>query len=717
MKLKNKIFALLALVAFTLPVLTSCSDEPDDEYYYSFTGEMMSDYLRNRSDYSDFTTIVERAGLMDLLSAYGHYTCFVPTNDAVQAYLAQKGRSSVAELTDLECDTIARTHLTSDKAYSTYDIGAGVMNMNRRFIQADSDEDADGNAVVLLNRTARINYNTQNDSVENGIVQQIDVVLENSTRMVPELIKKNPRLSLYYLALQRTGLDEAMMPYEDESYEQPEYQYRYTSGAEPDEIALAPEHKYYGFTAFMVPNDVLLQRGYIKTDPKENAEQALHELYDLAKSIYDVTFPADAGQDYTSFDHLDDPRNPLYRFMAYHILPRSMEKPEYLTVRDDLGIFTNYMNPTEWYETMLQYTMLKVEKYTVDVSGLGSHATLKRHYLNRRYDKFTAKPLEGSEVQYTVENGYENDAANGFYFYINDIVAFNTDTRDVVDNARMRIDMSALFPEMMTNGHRMNGDYQIHQKDAILDKMPEVGYNYYYPDGYLTGVTMSGDGYFVYRHPRSGYWSYSGDEMITQGNFDVSFRLPPVPVAGTYQVRLGYAAMAGVRTICQFYFGEKEVPTEPQGVPVDMDVQMNNAELLGTSFNLTYTPVGGSAVTGYTKIRELAYPDNGEGDTEAEDILTNDQKVLKNKGFYRGAWGCGCGTGDQSSKTHFADIANTFRIVLCTANMEPGKYYYVRIRKATKIVRGKNECMLDYIEVVPKSVYGISDGEMREDDL
>lgn len=710
MKLKNKILILLAVAGFSVPMLTACSDEPDSEYLYSFTGEMMSDYLKSRSQFSQFCTIVERAGLMDQLSAYGTYTCFAPSNEAVNQYLREHNRSSVAELTRLECDTIARTHLCTT-IYSTYDLKGGVMNMNRRYIQADTAYDAQHNSIIILNKSSEIIYATQNDSVENGIVQPISEVLENSSRMVPELIKRNPRLKLYYYALKATGLDEIMMEYEDIDYEQSDYQYSYKSGAEPTEIAIAPEQKLYGFTAFMVPDDVLLQKGYIQTDPATNLTQALRELYDVAKSIYDVTYPADKGQDYTDFDHLTDPRNPLYRFMAYHVLPRKMDMPEYLTVRDDLGIFTSIMNPTEWFETMLPYAMMKVEKYTADVSGLGSKAVLKQHYLNRRYDKWNH--IEGLRVQYAVENGLENDASNGFYFYIDDIMRYDNQVRDVVFNTRMRIDMSALFPEMMTNGHRMNGDYQIHQKDAILDKMPQVGYNYYYPAGYLTGVTMRGQGYFVYRHPRSGYWSYSGDEMITQGNFDVSFRLPPVATEGEYQVRLGYAAMAGIRTIAQFYFGTDSVPNDPQGIPVDMDVQMDNAALLGSSFTLKY---GGKE--GYTEVRALAYPDDGsEGDEGAQDLLTRDQKVLKNKGYYRGAFGCGCGTGSQDSKTHFAAIPTTFRIVLCTAHMEPGKYYYVRIRKATKIKRGNDECMLDYIEVVPKSVYGISDGEQREDDL
>ena len=69
----------------------------------------MSDYLKNRPEYSDFTEIVERAGLMDLLATYGHYTCFVPSNDAFSAYLQKRGLSSLNQLTDADCDTIART--------------------------------------------------------------------------------------------------------------------------------------------------------------------------------------------------------------------------------------------------------------------------------------------------------------------------------------------------------------------------------------------------------------------------------------------------------------------------------------------------------------------------------------------------------------------------------------------------------------------------------
>ena len=113
MKKIKYLLSLIALMGILTPSLTSCSDEPDKSNFYTFTGEMASDYLKNRPEYSEFTQIVERAGLMDLLATYGHYTCFVPSNDAINTYLKNIGKSSLNDLTDADCDTIARTHLST----------------------------------------------------------------------------------------------------------------------------------------------------------------------------------------------------------------------------------------------------------------------------------------------------------------------------------------------------------------------------------------------------------------------------------------------------------------------------------------------------------------------------------------------------------------------------------------------------------------------------
>ena len=78
---------------FTLLFASSCVEELKTENYYTFTGEMITDYLENREErFSDFTYVLGRSGVKELLDAYGNYTCFAPTNDAFAIYLADTHR-------------------------------------------------------------------------------------------------------------------------------------------------------------------------------------------------------------------------------------------------------------------------------------------------------------------------------------------------------------------------------------------------------------------------------------------------------------------------------------------------------------------------------------------------------------------------------------------------------------------------------------------------
>lgn len=194
--------ALLALFGFI-----GCSDEPDEMNYYTFKGQMMSDYLLKTEQFSDFATLVNRAGMMDMLSSYGSYTCFAPTNAALQDYIKGKGLRSLDDLTDADCDTIVRTHLV-ENMYSTSEMNDGVLpttNMNRRYLEIGHGNDENGNAVVMVNKTAHVIFELQDDSVENGIMQPVTEVLENSNRMLPKVLEQNDKITTFYAALKATG--------------------------------------------------------------------------------------------------------------------------------------------------------------------------------------------------------------------------------------------------------------------------------------------------------------------------------------------------------------------------------------------------------------------------------------------------------------------------------------------------------------------------------
>lgn len=677
--------------ALTGMATVSCSDEPDDENFYTFTGEMMSDYFRNRPEYSDFAYIVDQAGMTDLLSAYGHYTCFLPSNKVVENYLNKKGLNSVKDLTREQCDTIARTHFVNNM-YATIDMNDGTLNtanMNKRYIQITHTVDKNDNSVVQLNRMSNIIFELKDDSVENGIIHPIDVLLENSNSSISDVLKANDRIRIFYEGLVATGLRDTLIKTKDESYDGSKYgTYSYTSDFWR-EIAVAPEEKKYGFTVFVEPDDLYEKK--FKEYGISTSNGMVRALYDLACMIYDPVFADD--DDYKAaygFDKITDRNNPLNMFMAYHILTRDVIGWNKLTpievhsgiVDGAIGIKIDKMNPCDWYETLMPRTMMKLEQATVR-EYMGNSERGQR-YINRRVDdKFS---IDGSKIQPTVEADYLQDAPNGRYFYIDDIIAFNKDTQEKVLNDRIRMDFSTIFPEVMTMNMRLNGDPTKDDESSKADQTFKNGKNYWFPKGYLDNVTIEGNGVLVYRRPHWNFWSYEGDEFNLFGDYDFTFRLPPVPYEGEYQIRLGFCAL-DTRGVAQIYFDGK-----PQGIPVDMRKRLSDETILGDQF-------------GTKKWADMTDEEKAE-----------DQKMLKNLGYYRGAYGGYHSSG--STINEFVDNPRTYRLVLCTVHINPKKDHYIRVRCTSSSKLGNNnEFMMDYLEIVPKSVYGISSSGAMETDL
>jgi hypothetical protein len=206
--------------------------------------------------------------------------------------------------------------------------------------------------------------------------------------MLPDVIHQNPNVSIFYDALVATGLRDKLFVYKDESYEQPLEKngepvwHDYNTGGDANnpirEAARAPEQRLLGFTAFIVPDSVLKSKYSIYN---------VTDLYNHACNVY----PEGSGEEYFKIENATDPRNPLYKLIAYHLLDRNAHGYNLLTVVDDIGIDINKQNPTEWFGTLLPYAMMKVEKLTVRRNmGLG---TLNDRYINRRVDDMMEQGL------------------------------------------------------------------------------------------------------------------------------------------------------------------------------------------------------------------------------------------------------------------------------------------------------------------------------------
>ena len=198
MKYLSKITPCICAILFLIGqggILTSCNDDLAADSYYTFTGEMMSDFLANREDFSQFKRIVERAGRMDLLASRGARTLFPPVNSGVEAFLKEKGYASVEDIPASFCDTLVKACLIERTLY-TYNLSETHQESNQLdlpLIMVTNGDTVDANQMVLtvINRRAAIINELKNDSVENGVVHPVDKVLVPNTSLGASLLDEN----------------------------------------------------------------------------------------------------------------------------------------------------------------------------------------------------------------------------------------------------------------------------------------------------------------------------------------------------------------------------------------------------------------------------------------------------------------------------------------------------------------------------------------------
>ena len=137
--------------------LASCdSDSLEGDSYYTFTGETVASYVENRPDsFSVFSQIVKDAGEEALLSTYGHYTAFIPTDEAFSDFFREHS-TSLEQLSADEKRNIVYNHIIRSTAidYLTKDFTEGALgtsNMNNRYIIISYVRNDHGRNSILIN--------------------------------------------------------------------------------------------------------------------------------------------------------------------------------------------------------------------------------------------------------------------------------------------------------------------------------------------------------------------------------------------------------------------------------------------------------------------------------------------------------------------------------------------------------------------------------------
>lgn len=496
--------------------LASCSDDVEDEAFYTFTGQTVASYCEENPElFSTFTSLINETGTHALLSTYGHYTAFVPDNEAFSAYFAKIGKT-YSDLTPEEKTEIIYNHIIRSEAtdYSSKYFQEGALSeptMSDNYLVISYQPDATGEHLgVFVNKDVPV---VERDiEVHNGIIHHVGGVITPSQDNITDIIADRELMgsdcTIFHQALVATHMCDSLIKTYDLDYVCPT-----ASGVtEVGGFTMRyPSTMRYGYTAFVEPDAVMNANG-------------IHSLDDLK---------AYADRFYTSeSDDLTSRKNSLNKFVSYHLLDRQMSTNTFLY---NGGATTpNCMRDrVEFYETMFTYRLLKIN----------INAALNRSEKNK--SDYVAIDDSHSNIQ----------AMNGYIHTLRSMLVYDESKmiNDVL-NCRIRFDMFNVPPQLTNNGIRwqlsgMSGT-------AVGYTIPHDFCGKYIQFSQETGITMWA----------SLYWDvFQEDEMKLTGWFDFTLRLLPVP-PGNYEVRVGYRPESW-RGIAQFF-----LDGQIQGIPRDQRI-------------------------------------------------------------------------------------------------------------------------------------------------
>lgn len=701
-KFVHKIGGMMALAALGVASFTSCSEEIDDSNLYTFTGQTVIDYLRSDSTLSDIAKISDRAGMSDRLSAYGTYTCFAPTNEALKVYIdslyndvksdnhnglyagevpadSVMNRLWKSEKCDSLCKDIIESHVTGQKK-TTNDFLTGA---DITMMLGNTHTPKRVNGEITMDGTTHFIKTDQ--EVENGIVQVIDRLFYRSTNYIIDEMDAMGCYGLWVEALRKTGIDKILQ----ENIRtkgiswfniEPENQYPYAD---------YPTKCKVGFTIFAEPDEVLKKEG-INTfaDLVERANQEYANCKNWYSYVEDAGINVSTGNDYTN------QWNALNMFIRYHILHYALSTDKLVYSYNELKDMDVY----EYVRTLLPGTMFKLTGIK-DPGGNVGEIRINRQLntptltsdpgnTNRNGTAYLAANQlidEGILVGNTKINSRQ--ASNGYVHPISGVLAYKETVPNKVLNERLRFEFMSLFDESMTNRYRgytgadLKSFFGRTDRDITAVRIPE---------GYFENMVIyNGDAsrvYYLTKDQANGYngydcWNdYQGDELYCKGAYDFAIKLPPVPKDGTYELRFGYVNN-GKRTIVQFYLGHSSDRSTmtPCDIPLDQNV------------NPTSTTVGWTNP-------------NTDGDNGAAV-----DKAMHNRGWMRGPNYFSNKKYGEGSTARFKSDGGQHHIrrVVTKQYFKQGEENWFRCKTAMP-ENTEAEFQLDYIELVPATVYNHS---------
>jgi hypothetical protein len=668
MKAQTRIIGGLMLMALALPFV-SCSDNVDDSNIYTFTGDMITGYLEKSDSFKLYSYVLRKVKLSekskstfaDLLSARGNYTVFAPTDDAMHHLLDSIYNQTdfpVEQIEDSVAERIVRCSILDSKdgdAYRMADFNEGTMpitNADDRYMTVRFDT-INGSAVTQINGDAVVI--SPDHELENGYIHMVNRVVLLSNAYICNLIENASNTRIFSMLLQQTGWSDKLTEYRDEEYEKRDLPEKYTG--EPNWSDIIPQHRYIGYTVLLETDSVFHEKWGIEMPVVEagvvtNGERIMEQIRQKCAEAYPQA----------TAEALTDSTNAVNEFVAYHLLPARVPFNWLVVHRTEYGY--SYKNATRlsincdnFWETMSSphRRMIKMtEGPTTDGIRLNRYSTYNR-------DTYSETSVQIPGIGIKSNNGdFDNNALNGFYYPIDDILVYSNDVSGKALNQRIRMDLSTYYPELVTNG--------------LFIKEGQNGI--YLPSGYVKYLTLNAEetDYHYLTGYNCGWNDMYCDEHNVTGQYDFTLRLPPVPFDGSWEVRLVYSYSSN-RGMAQLYFGTDKNNLQAHGLPIDERIQVDN-------------PLIGWALY----------------DNEDPDLNRERDRTMRNHGYMMGCKHEGPSTGGTVSTTLYnVRSEHRLRKIFYTGNLYPDQTYYIRFKSV--LANTSTMFVLDYVEFAPKNVY------------
>ena len=652
--------------------LTSCNPEPDESDLYTFTGETIESFIKKDSTLSSFNYVLSQVGYDRLMSAYGIYTCFAPTNDGLKAYcdslyddteaaIPHNGMTerSLYGLTKELCMNLVRYHLSANVRTAVNLLTNPEVST---LLGYEFEVSFDSIGRPVFNDKATVI--SSDHETTNGIVHIIDNVIPRREQPSGYYLDRAENYKIFNEALKRTGLVDSLLKFKKEGT------FKFTQIARQNYSGKLSSEEVckVGYTIFAETDEVMARNGINSFD---DLVKYANDVYGNSSEWYD--YIRENGITVKTDDDYTDRYNALNMFVAYHILNAWMSENQ-LVFEQNQSSFWNYApdaDQYDYYETMLPHTMMKVWM---------PHTENRNIYINRYQTNNTLTNEVGTmgtnhelvRRGVKVNRGKQIVAGNAYIISIDNMLVYDRLVPRGVLNERMRVNCTSLFPELINNRYRYwaTGDGNIPSSyDTSRRGLPSN----------LFDNMVVYDDVFCLAYCLRGAWRcWQADQVQFWGRYDVAFKLPSVP-SGVYEIRVVYAPMS-YGSFMQYYIGKSSNVQSMTaiGLPFDATIAVEDPRI------------------GMTNSKE-------EDDQGIESDI-----AMHNRNYMRGPHSyCGHGengySADNSARTEYGTGSYTIRYVLGRAEIKQGDENWLRI-KTLNPDNTDNPVGLDFVELVPVSV-------------